>query len=389
MVFADSMVVKKVLIVDDEKSFLLSLTDGLAAYAKDFEVVVALNGKEAVKVLGSTGVDLVVTDLRMPKMDGFELLAHMSGSYPGIPVIVMTAYGTPAIEERLQAMGTFHYLEKPLEFDVLAEKIVDALGTSSSPDRIHGISLAAFLQLLEMERKTCTLTVSSGSKEGHLYFIKGELMQAEVGKVKGEDAALDIVTWGDVAIEIQYTCAVKKKNIGLSLTEILMDGFRIKDEENGLKKKGKEEKMASGKPFPADMPKEDFNKGEKKEVLKMNAKKLNEAIEVQKENLGDGLLATDIYASADGQSLVGHNSNPQACALFNRITNMLNGALDGSAFPKLSGFYAINLEGGNMVIVIPLGDFQWGMLIDTNKTQLGLLLNVAIPKMIEAFEAAK
>jgi CheY-like chemotaxis protein len=54
-----------------------------------------LCGKEAVQILDATGVDLVVTDLRMPKMDGFELLAHMSGNYPDIPVIVMTAYGTP------------------------------------------------------------------------------------------------------------------------------------------------------------------------------------------------------------------------------------------------------------------------------------------------------
>lgn len=121
----------------------------------------------------------------------------------------------------------------------------------------------------------------------------------------------------------------------------------------------------------------------------MNLKKLNEAIAIQKENLGAGLLATDIYSSADGQSIAGWNPNPQACALFNRITNMLYGALDGSAFPKLTGYYIINLEGGHMVVVIPMSDYQWGMLIDTKKIQLGLLLNIAIPEMIKAFEAAK
>ena len=240
---------KNVLIVDDERPFLLSLTDGLAAYAKDFQVVTALNGKEAVKVLNSTAVDLVVTDLRMPKMDGFELLAHMSSSYPEIPVIVMTAYGTPEIEERLQEMGTFHYVEKPLDLNVLADRIFDALEAGLSPDHIHGISLVAFLQLLEMENKTCTLTVKSQGQEGHLYFVKGALMHAETGKVKGEEAALDIVTWDNVAMEIQYTCTVKKKSIGISLSEILMDGFRIKDEKvelangynaHGLKKNGQE-----------------------------------------------------------------------------------------------------------------------------------------------------
>jgi CheY-like chemotaxis protein len=352
--------VKKVLIVDDEKPFLLSLTDGLAAYAKEFEVVTALNGKEAVKVLDDTRVDLVVTDLRMPKMDGFELLAHMSGSYPDIPVIVMTAYGTPAIEERLQAMGTFHYLEKPLEFDVLADKIVDALKMGASPDRIHGISLAAFLQLLEMEHKTCTLTISSGSKEGRLYFVKGELLQAEVGEVKGEEAALDIVTWENVAIEIQYSCAVKKKSIGLPLAELLMEGFRIKDEERSVT--GKEEKM--------------------------DVKKINAIVKEVKEDLGDALLSTDIWTTADGTVIAGVNSNPKAAALMNQVGQELIKALTGAKFPSLEDYYILDLLDGKMMLCLFFGDYQWGMLLDTEKVQLGLLLNVVTPKAIAGFKEA-
>jgi CheY-like chemotaxis protein len=344
--------VKKVLIVDDEKPFLLSLTDGLAAYAKDFEVLTALNGKEAVKALEANGVDLVVTDLRMPKMDGFELLAHMSSSYPDIPVIVMTAYGTPAIEERLQAMGTFHYLEKPLEFNVLADKIVDALGASSSPDRIHGISLAAFLQLLEMEHKTCTLTVISGGREGQLYFVKGELMQAAAGKVKGEEAALDIVTWDNVVIEIQYKCNIKKKSIGLPLTELLMEGFRIKDEERSVT--GKEEKM--------------------------DVKKINAIVKEVKEDLGDALLSTDIWTTADGTVIAGVNSNPKAAALMNQVGQELIKALTGAKFPSLEDYYILDLLDGKMILCLFFGDYQWGMLLDTAKVQLGLLFKCGYSK---------
>jgi CheY-like chemotaxis protein len=352
--------VKKVLIVDDEKPFLLSLTDGLAAYAKDFEVLTALNGKEAVKALEANGVDLVVTDLRMPKMDGFELLAHMSSSYPDIPVIVMTAYGTPAIEERLQAMGTFHYLEKPLEFAVLADKIVDALKTGASPDRIHGISLAAFLQLLEMEHKTCTLTVISGGREGQLYFVKGELMQAAAGKVKGEEAALDIVTWDNVVIEIQYKCNIKKKSIGLPLTELLMEGFRIKDEKGSVE--GKEEKM--------------------------DVKKINAIVKEVKEDLGDALLSTDIWTTADGTVIAGVNSNPKAAALMNQVGQELIKALTGAKFPSLEDYYILDLLDGKMMLCLFFGDYQWGMLLDAEKVQLGLLLNVVTPKAITGFKEA-
>ena len=356
------MVMQKVLIVDDEKPFLLSLTDGLAAYAKDFEVVTALHGKEAAKVLESTGADLVVTDLRMPKMDGFELLAHMSSSYPDIPVIVMTAYGTPETEERLQAMGTFYYLEKPLEFNVLADKIVDALEESSSTDRIRGISLPAFLQLLEMEHKTCTLTVTSREKEGHLYFVKGELLEAAVGKVKGEEAALDIVAWDNVAIEIQYKCNIKKKNIELPLAELLMESFRIKDEKGRVGVHGKEEKM--------------------------DVKQINALVEEVREDLGDALLSTDIWTTADGTVVAGINSDPKAAALMNQVAQELIKALTGSKFPSLEDYYILDLQDGKMMLCLFFGEYQWGLLLDTEKVQLGLLLNVVTPKAIAGFKEA-
>ena len=347
------------LIVDDEKPFLLSVTDGLAAYAKDFTVLTAINGKEAVKALSTSEVNLVVTDLRMPKMDGFELLAYMSGNYPDIPVIVMTAYGTPEIEERLQKMGTFHYLEKPLDLNVLADKITDSLAAGASQDRIHGISLAAFLQLVEMEGKTCTLTIKSQSKEGRLYFVKGVLMQAEAGSFQGEEAALDIVAWDNVVIEIQYVCTVKK-SIELPLAEILMEGFRLKDERGSA--------------------------GRKEE--KMNVKQLNEIIKEVKEDLGDALLSTDIWTAADGQTIAGYNSNPKVAALMNRVGQQFVEAISGAKFHALDKYYILDLNDKKMMICLMFTDYWWGMLLDVDKVQLGLLLNVVVPKAMEGFNSA-
>src|SRR5512140_824002 len=104
---------KNVLIVDDEKSFLLSLLQGLDAYAAEFNALTANNGKAAIEVLRTSTPDLVVTDLKMPEMDGFGLLAYMSKMHPDIPVIVMSAYCTPEIRSRLKDLGAFTILEKP------------------------------------------------------------------------------------------------------------------------------------------------------------------------------------------------------------------------------------------------------------------------------------
>ncbi|HBE72922.1 MAG TPA: hypothetical protein DDW31_02330 [candidate division Zixibacteria bacterium] len=123
---------KNVLIVDDEKSFLSLLEEGFKASRQDFKVSTAENGRQAVEHLRSNQVDLVVTDIKMPQMDGFELLSYLKESHPNVPVILMTAFGTHDIEERLRAMGASQYLEKPLDFEMLAGKIVEELAETMS-----------------------------------------------------------------------------------------------------------------------------------------------------------------------------------------------------------------------------------------------------------------
>lgn len=221
---------KNVLIVDDERYFLLSLVEGLGTYAADFNTLTAENGKKAVDILKKTGIDLVVTDLKMPEMDGFELLAFMTKNYPAIPVIVMTAYCTPEIKTRLELMGSFKVLEKPLDFKDLVDSIFAEL-SSISKGYIRGITLPAFLQLVEMERKTCTLTIRSRGRKGFLYFTDGELMDADNGKDRQEEAALDIVCWDETEIEISSICREKSRNIPTTLSHLLMEGFRLNDEK--------------------------------------------------------------------------------------------------------------------------------------------------------------
>ena len=121
----------------------------------------------------------------------------------------------------------------------------------------------------------------------------------------------------------------------------------------------------------------------------MNVKKLNHAIEVLKEDLGNALVACDIWLTGTGQSIAGFNSNPQATALFERVTEFINKALKGAGFPGLKNYYMLELEGDNVVIVMQLkGGYQWGMLVDGKKVQLGLLLNIALPNARRAFEEA-
>jgi DNA-binding response OmpR family regulator/predicted regulator of Ras-like GTPase activity (Roadblock/LC7/MglB family) len=222
---------KKVLIVDDDKSFLHSLIDGFKAYEDKFAIATARDGLEAVATLKEQEISLVLTDLKMPRMDGFELVAHLSNNYSSIPIIVMTAFGTPEMEENLRDMGTFQYIEKPIDFAALVEKIIQGLD-GPAKGFITGVSLSSFLQLLELDNKTCTLTIHAGNKKGTMFFRDGILLDAKAQSQQGSKAAYSIITWNNVEIEIDNSCSINEKNIAETLGFILLEGCRRKDEKD-------------------------------------------------------------------------------------------------------------------------------------------------------------
>lgn len=231
---------KKILIVDDEMSFLLSLKDGLKKHEGTFEVLMAENGREALELLRTTSVDLLVTDLKMPEMNGFELLAWVSRHKPQLPVIVMSAFGTPEIEARLESYDALQFLEKPLDLKMLEEGIINGL-SAGGKSFIRGITLATFLQLMKAEKKNCTLKVTAGGTPAFLYMSRGELIDAEFGDLSGLSAAMEIVSWSDSEIEMDGICRRQQDVIQMPMEHLLIEAFKRKDEVVELEKSKRRE----------------------------------------------------------------------------------------------------------------------------------------------------
>jgi twitching motility two-component system response regulator PilG len=219
---------KTILVIDDDKMILRLATEALKDYSGGFNVMTASNGKQAVDILSASNVDLVITDLKMPVMDGYELLSYMSKHHRNIPVIVMTGFGSPEIAKQLKQKGVLHYIEKPFEINVLREKISDVLAVKSK-GYIHGFTLANFLQAVEVEQKSITLRIHSKRRVGFLHLEDGELIDAEADELKGEEAAIEILCWDDAEIEIQGI-QKRKRTIESSLMNILLEASRMKDE---------------------------------------------------------------------------------------------------------------------------------------------------------------
>jgi len=309
----------------------------------------------------------------MPEVDGFKLIAYISGKFNNLPVIVMTAFGSAEISTKIKNAGILNYIEKPIDFENMLKIILNQLKTKRR-GKLQGMNLSTFIQIIWLDKMTCTLTIKTNNQTGFLYIKEGEIINAETKDLKGIDAAFEIVTWENTTIEIIDACETKMKTIDLSMENILLEAFRKKDE------KTRDDEIL----FDIE---DDFLKKIPKEVP-MNIQKLNNAVEVLKENLGKGLISTDIFTTMDAQSIVGWNSNPTACALFTQITTMLNTTLKESSFPQLAKYYLLDLVDNKIALIIPMNEFIWIMLLDSTKAPLGLLLNIVMPKAIQAFNDA-
>lgn len=223
----------QVLIVDDDRELLDYVGKSLQKFRDRFAVLQAPDGLAAQEQMRRHRVSLVVTDLKMPRVDGLGLLAFVMAHYPDVPVIVLTALSTPELERSARRGGAIAYLEKPFLVSDLAEKILSALARQADGGTLHGVSSGMFLQLIRLEQRTCTIRLAAKDtgRHGALFFLDGELVDARAGELQGEAAAHEIFRWREVNLSIQNLCATDHpRRISGSLEALLLEATRRGDE---------------------------------------------------------------------------------------------------------------------------------------------------------------
>ena len=220
---------KRILIVDGDAGLHDSFSHLLKSHGTHFKGEVAPSGEEALRLIESRPFDLLITDLSLPRMSGKELLAYAREKHPGLKLIAMRDPRQGANGFDAASFGVAALLEKPLDVSGLTEKIFTSLNLNCG-GQVRGISLSSFLQMLELEEKSCTLTVSEDDRVGFLHMQQGQLVAAETGDLRGVDAAYRIMGWDQAAIEIDYIPRKHDREIQESLMNILMESQRRKDE---------------------------------------------------------------------------------------------------------------------------------------------------------------
>lgn len=179
----------RVLIVDDEENLNWSLVTSLR---KDGYIVDgAHTGEEALVRLQAAPYDCVVSDIKMPGMDGFELLQWLRQHRPAARVVMITSFGSPSARQDALRDGAVAYFEKPFDLRALKDQLrrMAQAPAYAVPQEV-GYDLLDVAQVISLARRDVALEVRSGGLAGVLRFRQGELLWAEAGDLRGDAAFL-------------------------------------------------------------------------------------------------------------------------------------------------------------------------------------------------------
>lgn len=127
---------RRILIVDDEEHVRFIVADALGRLGPAVEVVEAANGEEALARIRQAPFDLVITDLRMPGMEGQELTQAVAEVCPGATVIWMTAYGDAAVRAQAARLAVYRCLDKPLNVAEIRRIVSESLEGRGEPGEV-------------------------------------------------------------------------------------------------------------------------------------------------------------------------------------------------------------------------------------------------------------
>lgn len=223
---------KKVLIVDDEETLTWSMAKSLSKDKDKYEVLIANNGKEALNLLKKHKIDLVISDIKMPDINGLDLLVNIKVEHPQTKVIIMTAYGSADVQKEASRRGSLFYIEKPFEISDIRKIIIDLIGKKKGfQGRVFDVQLTDIIQMNCLGRLTTALVITRNGEKGVIYFNEGEVIHAECGDQKGTEAFYKILSWeeGEFVSNIGFVPPVQ--TIFQSWEHLLVEAMRRTDEK--------------------------------------------------------------------------------------------------------------------------------------------------------------
>jgi DNA-binding response OmpR family regulator len=212
-----------------------------------YSVTTATDGLDALAKIESLTPDLILSDTRLPKLDGYTLVRKLKErpEWAAIPIVFLTSQ--KSIEDKIRGLelGVEDYLTKPIFVReliarvnlLLARRTQENIATtrgSTGRTRFAGstsdMAVVDLLQTFEVSRKSGVVHLRSSGLEGHVYFRDGKVVDAELGRLRGEEAIYRALIWNEATFEVEFRPIANEDVIGGSTQAILMEGMRRVDE---------------------------------------------------------------------------------------------------------------------------------------------------------------
>lgn len=236
----------KILLVDDEKSFLQGLKRGLKHLSNIFETDICLSVSEAIKRLETTEYNLIITDIRMPHKSGIDLLLHLKATNFSGDIKVMTAYTSKEDLRKIKTLGIIDVISKPFDLKWFQDMLIDFFDKEISVT-FESIGLLSVMQILNMDRKSSALQVDVDGNKGVIYFKDGEIIHAEYENLIDEEAALQLISLNRGIISVKKIKKNVKRTIKREFVDFCAEILKKMDDLKKNKKKVSKKKSKINK----------------------------------------------------------------------------------------------------------------------------------------------
>lgn len=208
------------LFVDPDELLIEMIESGLSLSRPKWEIIAARHPAEAIEVLSTHAeLDAIVTEVVFDRSAelGRVFIHEVAQRWPEIPLFAMSTLD----RDSTGALDTAEFITKPPDIDFLVGRIDRAIRRRKE-SQVRGIALATFLQILEIEQKSCTVVVSHGGRVGEVSFRSGRLHQARAGALEGKEALFMLLSMEEPSLRIVDRCDAGPA-IDATLSSLLME----------------------------------------------------------------------------------------------------------------------------------------------------------------------
>lgn len=208
------------LFVDPDDLLVEMIETGLSYSRPKWGVIATRHPSEALEVLSlHSELDAIITEVLFDRSveTGRAFVHEIGQRWPEIPLFVMTGLD----RDETGRLDTAELIAKPPDMDFLVSRIDRAIRRQRE-SQVRGIALSTFLQILEIEQKTCTVVVSHRGRVGEVFFRGGKLQQARLGGTEGKEALFAMLSMREHSLRVIDRCDVDG-GIAASLQSLLME----------------------------------------------------------------------------------------------------------------------------------------------------------------------